>query len=67
MRRPTVRTIEWPPGSGRRADYSLTELGLLASLRAQLDAGTLSPEDWMAQVNVIHDLKVDLGAEQLDD
>ena len=57
--------IEWPPGSGRRGLDDQADTELVNGLLDQLDAGTITGTSWMQQVATLHDLKVELAAEQV--
>ena len=62
-----MKTIEWPPSSGRQADYSTAELALVRKLREQYDAGAISRAELETQVGVLHDLKVECDASVVED
>lgn len=56
------RLIEWPPNSGRSALYEDHELDFMRRLREQCEAGEITKAELRKQVDVIHDLKVELDA-----
>jgi hypothetical protein len=54
--------FEWPPGSGRAASYTDAERQLMKDLIAQCERGEIAMEELQRQVNIIHDLKVQVDA-----
>jgi hypothetical protein len=57
-----MSVIEWPPGSGRRAAYAPHEREFMRGLVFQRDADLITTGELTAQIDVIHDLKVELDA-----
>jgi hypothetical protein len=59
--------IEWPPGSGRAANYTEAERELMNDLRRQCEEGEITFDQLARQVNAIHDLKVYLDASLIEE
>jgi hypothetical protein len=57
-----MKKIEWPPGSGRVAEYEPHELDDIRALNKQHERGEITDAELQRQVALIHDLKVELGA-----
>lgn len=58
--------IEWPPGSGARADYTSDEIEFVQSLFALADSGDVKGAQIAREVEVYHDLKVLLDAKPVE-
>jgi hypothetical protein len=58
--------IEWPPGSGRRAFYASHEREFMRGLVFQRDAEQITTGELTAQIDTIHDLKVELAATMIE-
>ena len=56
------KEVEWPRGSGRVAEYTDAERELMTDLIVQYERGEITVEELQRQVDVLHDLKVDLDA-----
>lgn len=62
--------FEWPPGSGRSADYSVDEYLFLGGFIDQCKRGEITREEMVNQITTLHDLKVEFGidiTQPLDD
>jgi hypothetical protein len=58
-----VTRVEWPEGSGRFADYTDAEVEFMHGFRRQRDAGEITHEEMINQINAFHDLKVEFGVD----
>lgn len=59
------REIEWPPGSGRTATYSSVELGFVHALTVSRENEGISTQEFKAQIDCLHELKVLFDARML--
>lgn len=59
---PRTRVIEWPPGSGRSAEYDDAEFELLRSLQQRCERGEITQEQLGREIGHLHDAKVELEA-----
>lgn len=59
--------IEWPPRSGRVAEYTTDELEYVRGFIRRKEAGEITAAALNLQIGHIHDVKVEFGVDLIED